>query len=414
MKGKEEDEKDKTRAEENNTLQEQGQSGIQAHALALPEILSLVGQQLDMATLARALRVCKLWHSSFVPILWSALTIDGSHRRYASSASLDRWLDLLEPHVHYTRSLALLVQNERSRSFVESDSAVHGHHPDDIHLQETIDEDSGEDHLQPLQIIARILSLRSATSIQSITFQTISPIHSILLSAQRVASLERLDIQTLGGGPPELYLSDAFYAYPQLRHLRLGPFVSSSSSTAVPSTTLGSEVITTPMLHSSKFLALQTLELHNVSWPAKDMLLFTACCPDLRSLAITGRARTAWDWTIETADTLAQHCPRLGALHLHPRFGTTVGEAVLVRLLERLPAAQWVKLSIPNCQFGTALYNLLMMPYSQQRGRLDGGCGGNSENDGRRRIECLSTLNVSYSRMPGISPRQLTSLLARA
>ncbi|KAG0268424.1 hypothetical protein DFQ27_006776 [Actinomortierella ambigua] len=453
----------------------------QAHALALPEILSLVGYQLDRASLVRALRVCQIWHRSLVPVLWSAISIDCNDRRYTSPTSLNHWLDLLQPHVHYTRSLSLMVRPKRNSVFMDNDSDGNNHdhdHNDAHHLldnlynhhpSETADNDEDEEgHLRPLVIIGRILSLRHATNIQSITFQSASPIYYILPSAHRLASLERLDMQTLGGGPPELFLSDAFYAYPHLRHLRMAPFPASSSSyssssssfPASPSSTTagggapsssssmphsGSVIITNPMHLPPKFLALQTLELYNVSWPAHDMLTFTARCPDLRALAITGRAKVAWDWTVETSEALVRHCPRLTALHLHPRFGTEVTEPVLVRLLERLPTAtQLVKLSIPNCHFGTALYDLLMtIPYSAQGNsglENEGGSGsgsgsgvdsenGSDSDDGqngrrrhrrprprrpRRRIECLTTLNVSYTRMPGIFPRQLTSLLERA
>ncbi|KAF9168190.1 hypothetical protein DFQ26_000757 [Actinomortierella ambigua] len=454
----------------------------QAHALALPEILSLVGYQLDRASLVRALRVCQIWHRSLVPVLWSAISIDCNDRRYTSPTSLNHWLDLLQPHVHYTRSLSLMVRPKRNSVFMDNDSDGNNHdhdHNDAHHLldnlynhhpSETADNDEDEEgHLRPLVIIGRILSLRHATNIQSITFQSASPIYYILPSAHRLASLERLDMQTLGGGPPELFLSDAFYAYPHLRHLRMAPFPASSSSyssssssfPASPSSTTagggapsssssmphsGSVIITNPMHLPPKFLALQTLELYNVSWPAHDMLTFTARCPDLRALAITGRAKVAWDWTVETSEALVRHCPRLTALHLHPRFGTEVTEPVLVRLLERLPTAtQLVKLSIPNCHFGTALYDLLMtIPYSAEGNsglENEGGSGSGSgsgvdsengsdsddEQNGRRRrhrrprprrprrrIECLTTLNVSYTRMPGIFPRQLTSLLERA
>ncbi|KAG0240011.1 hypothetical protein BGW41_007272 [Actinomortierella wolfii] len=336
----------------------------QSRALELPEIVALIGQHLDRPSLARALRVCRLWHRSLVPVMWSALTIDASHRRYRSSTLFEQWLDLLEPNVHFTRSLAVLshrsLDDPDIRDTGTSSSTIPFINPDDHllhnnhHMNTTdashFDGDDDDELLSPLQIIARILSLRHATNLQSITFQTTEPVYSILLSAQRIVSLERLDFQTAGGGPSPLYLSDAFYAYPHLRHLRFAPLSSSSpssSSFTFMSTARGSEIQTTLGLHQSRYLALQTLDLHNVSWPAKDLLTFAACCPELRMLAIRGRAKVPWDWTVETMQKLAELCPKLEVLHLHPRFGTEVAEPLLVCALECLP--QLRKLEIPNC-----------------------------------------------------------------
>ncbi|KAG0225845.1 hypothetical protein BGW42_004071 [Actinomortierella wolfii] len=400
----------------------------QSRALELPEIVALIGQHLDRPSLARALRVCRLWHRSLVPVMWSALTIDASHRRYRSSTLFEQWLDLLEPNVHFTRSLAVLshrsLDDPDIRDTGTSSSTIPFINPDDHLFHNThhtnttdashFDGDGDDELLSPLQIIVRILSLRHATNLQSITFQTTEPVYSILLSAQRIVSLERLDFQTAGGGPSPLYLSDAFYAYPHLRHLRFAPLSSSSpssSSFTFMSTARGSEIQTTLGLHQSRYLALQTLDLHNVSWPAKDLLTFAACCPELRMLAIRGRAKVPWDWTVETIQKLAELCPKLEALHLHPRFGTEVAEPLLVCALECLP--QLRKLEIPNCHFGTALFDLLMDDSCGTSGGTgastkhggsgdDGGHarGTKIEDRAQRRIERLSSLNVSYTRMP--------------
>ncbi|KAK3810287.1 MAG: hypothetical protein J3Q66DRAFT_352697 [Benniella sp.] len=50
-------------------------TSLRINPLELPEIRSAVGQYLSRPDLARCLRVCKSWHASFVPLVWSTAHI---------------------------------------------------------------------------------------------------------------------------------------------------------------------------------------------------------------------------------------------------------------------------------------------------------------------------------------------------
>ncbi|KAK3810286.1 MAG: hypothetical protein J3Q66DRAFT_405045 [Benniella sp.] len=50
-------------------------TSLRINPLDIPEIRSMVGQYLGRSNLARCLRVCKSWHASFVPLVWSTFLV---------------------------------------------------------------------------------------------------------------------------------------------------------------------------------------------------------------------------------------------------------------------------------------------------------------------------------------------------
>ncbi|KAF9348422.1 hypothetical protein BGX34_002495 [Mortierella sp. NVP85] len=50
-------------------------TSLKINPLDIPEIRSMVGQYLGRSNLARCLRVCKSWHASFMPLVWSTTKV---------------------------------------------------------------------------------------------------------------------------------------------------------------------------------------------------------------------------------------------------------------------------------------------------------------------------------------------------
>ncbi|KAI8348107.1 hypothetical protein B0O80DRAFT_187047 [Mortierella sp. GBAus27b] len=48
------------------------------HPLQLPEIITVIGQHLDIPDLIRCLRVCSSWQASFLPFAWCSVSIQSA------------------------------------------------------------------------------------------------------------------------------------------------------------------------------------------------------------------------------------------------------------------------------------------------------------------------------------------------
>ncbi|KAG0228999.1 hypothetical protein BGX31_006354 [Mortierella sp. GBA43] len=69
--------------------------------LTLPEIATAVGLFLDSSDLVRCLRVCRLWHAAFLPLVWSTIAIF-QKKPYPTSDALSR-------HSHLVKTLSYHV-----------------------------------------------------------------------------------------------------------------------------------------------------------------------------------------------------------------------------------------------------------------------------------------------------------------
>ncbi|KAK3810266.1 MAG: hypothetical protein J3Q66DRAFT_65020 [Benniella sp.] len=69
--------------------------------LEIPEIRLMVGQHLERSDLARCLRVCKSWHTSFSPMVWSTIVI-WPYIRHPTLESLHRHMHLVKKLEYYT------------------------------------------------------------------------------------------------------------------------------------------------------------------------------------------------------------------------------------------------------------------------------------------------------------------------
>ncbi|KAK3814221.1 MAG: hypothetical protein J3Q66DRAFT_34100 [Benniella sp.] len=67
--------------------------------LELPEIRTTIGKFLDRSDLAQCLYVCKAWHASFLPLVWSTVSILRSKGRYPG-------VEAFKSHSHLIRNLA--------------------------------------------------------------------------------------------------------------------------------------------------------------------------------------------------------------------------------------------------------------------------------------------------------------------
>ncbi|KAK3810289.1 MAG: hypothetical protein J3Q66DRAFT_352699, partial [Benniella sp.] len=74
--------------------------------LNIPEIRSMVGQYLNKSDLARCLRVCKSWHTSFVPLVWSTATVwEVNYGAEGHNPPLEAFLR----HSHYIKDLDINI-----------------------------------------------------------------------------------------------------------------------------------------------------------------------------------------------------------------------------------------------------------------------------------------------------------------
>jgi len=71
--------------------------------LELPEITTTVGKFLDRPDLVQCLYVCRVWHTSFLPLVWSAISIR-SGERYPG-------VEAFNSHSQLIRNLAYDVQD---------------------------------------------------------------------------------------------------------------------------------------------------------------------------------------------------------------------------------------------------------------------------------------------------------------
>ena len=78
-------------------------TNLSANPLDLPEVRSMVGQYLRQPDLARCSRVCRSWHASFVPLVWSTAFIEPepTHRNPS--------LEAFKRYSHHLKELSYTV-----------------------------------------------------------------------------------------------------------------------------------------------------------------------------------------------------------------------------------------------------------------------------------------------------------------
>ncbi|KAK3810294.1 MAG: hypothetical protein J3Q66DRAFT_352708 [Benniella sp.] len=82
-------------------------NNLSASPLNLPEVRDMVGKHLDRSDLARCLCVCRSWHASFVPLVWSTASI------LPEPTHLNPSLEAFIRHCHHLKELSYTVDAPR-------------------------------------------------------------------------------------------------------------------------------------------------------------------------------------------------------------------------------------------------------------------------------------------------------------
>ncbi|KAF9423459.1 hypothetical protein BGZ94_008283 [Podila epigama] len=347
-------------------------------ALALPEILTAIAYYLDRKHLLRGLLVSHSWYLVLIPIVWDKVSIYAADGHPLSDVHLPKALNC---HSHLIRAFDVREQDMGSKSL----------------------------NIAFLSTMTTILDRYPMPGLRSLTLRCPElsvglPTPFLKTHIDRLSGLTTLDIGYMVDSG-NVQVEEILELFPLLKKLRVG-FSSRPLATLLGRPPIVDTAITTnTTLSTSKGLVLaqeggrapqrrqrpllKHLEIDYLQWPAASLLECIAQCPDLVHLTVKGRPLHNWDWTPTTMEVMAGMCQNLRRIEMDPRYGSTMSESLIVRLLELLP--RLVSLHIPRCDFGQAAFEALKPRMSQ-----------------------LEELNVANVRNPGMTSAMLIELMCDA
>ncbi|KAG0045062.1 hypothetical protein BGZ83_009677 [Gryganskiella cystojenkinii] len=317
--------------------------------LEIPEILGMISAYLDQRSLARCLRVSRLWHSHFLPYLWSELHLEppGGH------AAMPVYRPIKE-NAQYVRRLYVMGDiGTKLRTYV---TCPHLHY---LRITQA---------LQPkTQYSSHALIRRHQ---ESLTFLSINEETSrrLLDTITRCSKLQRLILRSLKLTEPDQWISLYDDLWSRLRVLHLHGNWFSPKTTLQLSPTIPSEE-TTASTYLSRPAAIEELHItgQSVSETALEAHIWVIKqCPRLTRLRWTSTwytyEREPMLWLADAIRS-GSTWPRLESLDLSDQKYQVVDFATVVEALPRLK-----ELRLSGTNFGQGSWATL-----QQHSRLLNG-----------------------------------------